>query len=64
MVHCVVIIATLCGSNIGLWNQENEQSKVSILLTEKSIIFMYDELQNRYCFTNLNQLYVDYIYFG
>jgi hypothetical protein len=26
----------------------------------RSIIFINDELQNIYCFTNLNQLYVDY----
>jgi hypothetical protein len=37
---------------------------VSILLIEKSIIFKYDELQNIYCSTNLNQLYVEYICFG
>jgi hypothetical protein len=33
---------------------------VSILLTEKVLFFIYDELQNIYFFTNLNQLFVDY----
>jgi hypothetical protein len=33
---------------------------VSILLTEKVLFFINDELQNIYFFTNLNQLFVDY----
>jgi len=30
----------------------------------KTTVFIYDELQNIYCFTNLNQMYVEYICFG
>jgi len=59
-VHCVVIRAALCGSNLWLLEIGSTSNPRWVFYLLRSIIFIYYELQNIYCFTNLNQLYVDY----
>jgi hypothetical protein len=50
MVHCIVIIAALCESNIGLLEFGVRAIQGSILLTKK-LLFLHNGLQNIYCFT-------------
>jgi hypothetical protein len=65
MVHCVVIIAAHCGSNLGLlelgvWAIQDEYST-----HWETIIFIYYWIAKYICcFINSNQLYVEYICFG